>query len=180
MCWCDSEQQGSSLQLQLQQTAGSASSVSRVRTNGQSRQSARSRRVSSPYHHQSRDNTYGLPPLVDYYTSSYPDRSRYYYYYYYEDDDEAYDGSTSSWHTDDDRLVSTANSLVPYHYTPYCSDAVHSSVIVRRQTADSDHAPSWSTSCCQLASDDDQYGTVNGYTSVIVTTPDPTRHTNAV
>ena len=106
----------------------------------------------------------------------------------------------------DDRMMSTPSSLVPYNCTLYPSPvdddyvsaqrspsprdnstcAVHSSVIVRRQT-DSDRQTTWRNSCCKVSTEpvvrwyggedgtSSEYVMVNGgiagYTSVIVATP---------
>jgi len=197
VCVCvNSERQGRSLQLQLEQTTaphpGTSSSSSstgsgggggRERTAGQTRQSrSKTQRRASPYHHQSRDTH--LP--VNYYTTSYDD-ARYYY--------DEYNACMMDSH--DDRLISTAsNSLLSYDYPLYCDEyltsaqrpassrdksacAIHSSVIVRRQTRDT-QTP-WSNSCCKAVVGgyggedgvDADYVMVNGagagYTSVIVT-----------
>jgi len=196
VCVCvNSERQGTSLQLQLEQTTaphpGTSSSSSstgsgggggRERTAGQTRQSrSKTQRRASPYHHQSRDTH--LP--VNYYTTSYDAR------YYYDE----YNACMMDSH--DDRLISTAsNSLLSYDYPLYCDEyltsaqrpassrdksacAIHSSVIVRRQTRDT-QTP-WSNSCCKAVVGgyggedgvDVDYVMVNGagagYTSVIVT-----------
>jgi len=105
----------------------------------------------------------------------------------------------------DDRRISTASSLLPYNYTLYCTPghydyvsaerspsprdesacAVHSSVIVRRQS-DRETQRRWLNSCCKVATEpvERQYGDEDGvggeyvmvnsgeagYTSVIVAT----------
>ena len=172
----DSERQGSSLQLQLEQTSSphpasttsSSSSSSRDRATGPARQTrSKPQRRPSPYHQaQSRDTSH-LP--LDHYTPVYDQRHRYYY-------DESYQASYSACMMDceftsshDDRLISTASSLVPYNYTLYCTPdpddhyvsaqrspsprdksacAVHSSVIVRRCTS-IDTQTTWPDSCCE-------------------------------
>jgi len=176
----DSERQGSSLQLQLEQTAlphpGSGSGGSGRERTGQARQSrGKSQKRVSPYHHQqqSRDHTDQSRDahlsLQHYTASSYDDR-RYYY-------DESYPSTCMMDCTHDDRLISTACSLVPYNYTLYCSMpvaaddgdylsaqrspsprdqsacAVHSSVIVRRHVTDTDAQRRWPNSCCKVASE---------------------------
>jgi len=187
LCTCVSERQGSSLELQLEQTSscqtGGTTSSSRERI-AQTRQlRAKTHRRASPYYQQSRDSRPRSRDsthlsLQHYTSSSSYDQRRYYYDQTY--DNTAYNSTymMDCEFTRDDRLVSTASSLAPYNYPLYEDDyvstqrspsavdqsacAVQSSVIVRGHADHSETQSRWQTtnSCCKLATEQTgrQYG----------------------